>query len=1161
MKKVELQSGTLKTLPVFPFSQLKESKWDFSLILSLLDGWTSHDFFFHALFQQPFPVSVQDLKDGKHLLDSINKANKHSKVQNKPTTQDVMAYISLFSQCSIQGDSYENFISLMNGIDNFAKGGWRKDLTDLQVALKLLPKYKNILFNDKAYHQYDIGINFQHITNEKEYLKFLDYLASLERDHGMAFIFDFAVVLYLKHDILYSDALEILRNPTSFQPWKEAVIQVLEFKEKFPWTKRVNENGFSLLGLYFRILKEFGSLEKYAHFVLDQNTLANNSEGMRYYGDVGSKGKIVQMLQGSIFLSSEKEKTIFYENFYVILYGYGDKWFNPDAFQHSTDRVEHRFDVLALVKYCKSRMGKYYLKKIAAKMTPSTASMSDARALAEGISNRGWEFFPCKATIHRMVHKSCSPGGRYYTHHEKIQVLDGNIEFIQQYLVGDNPTKISSSDLEIALDYYKQLKEILSNIFFPDEYGGVDIKKYAKVMKKSEPKIGFKGYIVTILSQFYTHIKCISSLKTSKEFQDIVSCLLHICVARTLLHKFLIQRIDFHMKRYSAAQVEFNKQLELFSGALSSLEYQKSQELFSALDTVHQVDNKMLGLFVHVMRAYLYSLYSEDTPSNILRQLQRVLNLNSPEFHEVSPAQFVNILDILNDKSKNYVLSLRRFIAKKVTYSTKHEHIEMHILAPLFREGSLFYLTTFLEKISTLVLKEIELVAYPGKVQGKVYNFLDGDEQILLEAIQNDTTYKKIIICDLFKANYEQYLKYGVVGIISQEGGFTSHASIVASEYGITCVVGYTKSIKQEFLELDATSESIKLDSGRESDCKLVAFSKSKRGSFSTLDMSLYNESDPSIVWLQEISGNDYLRIVGGKALKLGILYNKGNSAITVPNGFVVTTKHFYSYLMSNNIINRQGIFNEKLKDVGSIQYAIIHGKISKEMSDNIFTFFDDLQGLSGGSSLLVAVRSSATQEDAEHSSFAGQFSSYLFQSRKHIIDSIKRCWASAFTEKVMDYMKKQHIDYDQINMAVLIIEMIEADKSGVIFTDIPTKKQHHAFIIEAIKGVAEPLVSGKIRPNYFELDQKGKLINKKRRVQHWAQGITRNEFLMMYHPMDFFKNVISSEEYILVDQEFGDLFVVAKDIENIFGIPQDIEWAIKDNVIYLLQSRPLTRK
>ena len=75
-------------------------------------------------------------------------------------------------------------------------------------------------------------------------------------------------------------------------------------------------------------------------------------------------------------------------------------------------------------------------------MTPSTASMSDARALAEGISNRGWEFFPCKATIHRMVHKSCSPGGRYYTHHEKIQVLDGNIEFIQQYLVGDNPTKI-----------------------------------------------------------------------------------------------------------------------------------------------------------------------------------------------------------------------------------------------------------------------------------------------------------------------------------------------------------------------------------------------------------------------------------------------------------------------------------------------------------------------------------------------------------------------------------------------------------------------------------------------------------------------------------------------------------------------------------------------
>lgn len=274
--------------------------------------------------------------------------------------------------------------------------------------------------------------------------------------------------------------------------------------------------------------------------------------------------------------------------------------------------------------------------------------------------------------------------------------------------------------------------------------------------------------------------------------------------------------------------------------------------------------------------------------------------------------------------------------------------------------------------------------------------------------------------------------------------------------------------------------------------------------------------------------------LVGNKALKLASLAKAG---IQIAEFFVIPTSVFEK-VVANKEIQKLGtelVFHEKgnlgknhdnlLKILEKINLKISKAKFPPEIQKQILQNFDKLN------TEKVAVRSSATCEDNINSSFAGQFESYLSCFKDQVFEAILKCYRSVFTEQVLMYCTYHNVDFSKIKMAVIVQEMISADKGGVIFTK-DLLGNGDRVIIEAAKGLGEKVVSGSHNSQKIVFSKKsGKPI----------EGAT------------YF------EDSILSIKEAKKLFQIALKIEEIFDCPQDIEWAIEKDKIYILQSRPIT--
>lgn len=176
------------------------------------------------------------------------------------------------------------------------------------------------------------------------------------------------------------------------------------------------------------------------------------------------------------------------------------------------------------------------------------------------------------------------------------------------------------------------------------------------------------------------------------------------------------------------------------------------------------------------------------------------------------------------------------------------------------------------------------------------------------------------------------------------------------------------------------------------------------------------------------------------------------------------------------------------------------------------------------------AVRSSANCEDGNTASFAGQFESYLSLSAEDVISAIGQCRLSAKRDSVVAYCRYHKLDPCKIKMAVIVQHMISADKGGVIYThDIFSKR--NAVVIEAVKGLGEQVVSGAVDSQKYVLDR------------------------TTAKPLERF---LDSSPSVLSAKELDQLFHTTKKIEQLFKSPQDIEWAILKDELFILQSRPL---
>lgn len=205
------------------------------------------------------------------------------------------------------------------------------------------------------------------------------------------------------------------------------------------------------------------------------------------------------------------------------------------------------------------------------------------------------------------------------------------------------------------------------------------------------------------------------------------------------------------------------------------------------------------------------------------------------------------------------------------------------------------------------------------------------------------------------------------------------------------------------------------------------------------------------------------------------------------------------------------------------------------------------------GDDSYFAVRSSAVDEDSEGFSFAGQFESHLFVTKKDLAEKIKSVWCSAFSERVYQY-RKHHQLPGQTEMAVIVQQMIDADVAGVAFGANPVTGNRSEKLINAVFGLGEGLVSGELNADQFIINGtsiRSELTEKTHKMAF--AGANKGGVMLKELPSEM-KSLAT-----LTEQQIYALGEVLDTLMNTFGSPQDIEFAIQDDQLYLLQTRPIT--
>jgi len=281
----------------------------------------------------------------------------------------------------------------------------------------------------------------------------------------------------------------------------------------------------------------------------------------------------------------------------------------------------------------------------------------------------------------------------------------------------------------------------------------------------------------------------------------------------------------------------------------------------------------------------------------------------------------------------------------------------------------------------------------------------------------------------------------------------------------------------------------------------------------------------------------------GGKATNLAKLEK---AMMPVPHWFCLSTKCFEEYC-------------QKIKTT-NLDHAQIEAQfLALEFSPEFSQFLEQKIKQMKQTGSTFAVRSSAVGEDSSDNSFAGQFSSYLYQeSLEQITSSIKRCWASAFNDRAIAYLKDKNLEQQPIKMAVIIQEMINAEKAGVAFSRNPINPlKRDEMIISAVYGAGEGLVSGELDADTYYLNRRieEKLVTS-------SEIASKDYFYSKNQQGGLLKQALPSHlksEPVLNLDEIGKLSKYLIAIENAMSEPQDIEWVIAGEKIYLVQARPIT--
>lgn len=316
-----------------------------------------------------------------------------------------------------------------------------------------------------------------------------------------------------------------------------------------------------------------------------------------------------------------------------------------------------------------------------------------------------------------------------------------------------------------------------------------------------------------------------------------------------------------------------------------------------------------------------------------------------------------------------------------------------------------------------------------------------------------------------------------------------------------------------------------------------------------------------SISWFADIGLQDRPR-VGGKGGSLGELTRAG---IAVPPGFVVCTAAFERFIES---LEQRAPVRARVEALDSQDLQAI-GALSRELRARVEAepMPADLQReilaahaqlARDGVAPIVAVRSSATTEDAADASFAGLQDTFLWVTQPDdVLARIRSCWASLYSVESVSYRRKQHFPEAGVAMAVVVQVMVDARTAGVMFTRSPTTGDRSVITIEGAWGLGSAVVGGEVTPDRWVV---GKITG-----EIPVRDISDKAIRHVPAPGGGVHEVPVEPELrqapCLTDEQLQALRAVGRQVERHYGRPQDIEWAIDrhSGAVLLLQSRPET--
>jgi len=323
------------------------------------------------------------------------------------------------------------------------------------------------------------------------------------------------------------------------------------------------------------------------------------------------------------------------------------------------------------------------------------------------------------------------------------------------------------------------------------------------------------------------------------------------------------------------------------------------------------------------------------------------------------------------------------------------------------------------------------------------------------------------------------------------------------------------------------------------------------------------------VLWFENLRKTD-IPSVGGKNANLGEMTNAG---IPVPPGFAITAFSYKKFIEETGIASRiYEIIKETVTNLNDPKQFEIASKKIRELIEStpmprdvetaIRAAYEELCRRLNLKDVFVAVRSSATAEDLADASFAGQQETYLnIRGVNEVLTATIKCWSSLFTPRAIFYRTEKGFAHEKVFISVGVQKMVNSSAAGVMFTINPVTGDLGQIVIEGNHGLGEAVVSGAVTPDDFVVDKKsGKIVERRlaRKTVQYIRDPNTGKTVHADVPVD------KQEQPCVNDEEIVKLAELANRIENHYGTPQDIEWAIDRDLqfpgsMFIVQSRPET--